>query len=406
MSKKSWLPVLCAIIILVGLSAWEKNMLPLSSESADTTPSAVSAPTNTSVSEPDNRTVKLTLLGDIMCHPSQYEAAKTAEGYDFRPSFEDIQSDTANADLTLANLETALAGQEMTYSGYPSFNTPEEMAYALKETLGVDVVSTANNHALDRNYSGLCRTIDFLDTYGLKHTGTYKTEEDSEKVLIENVSGVAMAFLSYTYATNGITLPKDKGYAINYLNKDKIKQDAQDAREAGADMIIASLHWGTEYAAEPSAEQTDLARWIFENTEVDIISGNHVHAVQPITFIKVVNKSTGKEKEGLVIYAQGNFMSDQKTDTANMGIAINIILNTHSGGKPTIDYLEYYPTWIDESAGAGLRSYRVLNVEKAIRAYRSGMDPLLNAADYDEMQAYVTKIKKTIPPSTRIRYIQ
>lgn len=407
MSKKSWASILSAILILVGLTAWEKLMLPLSSQSSsEVPPSAVIAPTNTPIAKTDTHTIQLTLLGDVMCHPAQYEAAKTEEDYDFRPSFEDIAYDTANADLTLANLETTFAGQEATYSGYPSFNTPEEMIDALKDTLGVDVVSTANNHALDRNYSGLCRTIDFLDSYGLKHTGTYKTKEDSGKILIEDVSGLNIAFLSYTYATNGVTLPKGKDYAINYLNRDKIQQDAQKAREAGADLIIASLHWGTEYAADPSTEQKALARWVFENTEVDIISGNHVHTVQPIDFINVVNKLTGKEKEGLVIYAQGNFISDQKTDTANMGIVVNIFLDTRPGEKPTITHLEYYPTWVDESAGAGLRTFRVLHVEKALEAYRSGKDSLLSDADYNEMLAYTSKIEKIIPSSDRIRDMQ
>ncbi|UWG97650.1 CapA family protein [Dehalobacter sp. DCM] len=412
--RKSWLPLLLAVLVLIGLTAWE-NEIPWLSDPSHDTPSAVSVPTNSNVQSnitgsesgaeyADGTTIKLSLLGDIMCHPTQYEAAKINNAYDFSPCFEDIQSDIADADLTLANLETTLAGKEMTYSGYPSFNTPEQLAYALKKTLGVDVVSTANNHALDRMYSGLCHTIDFLDACGLKHTGTYKTQEESTKILIENVSGVKIAFLSYTYGTNGITLSHDKDFAVNYLDRDKIKQDAQNARDAGAAIIIASLHWGTEYAEKPSAEQTALSRWVFENTEVDIISGNHAHAVEPIEFINVVHHSTQKDKEGLVIYAQGNFISDQKTDSANMGIAVNIIVENHPDDKPTIAYVEYFPTWIDETAGAGLRSYRVLNVEKALEAYCSGKDPLLSEADYQEMLSHAINIKKIIPANDRIRY--
>ncbi|RJE47862.1 MULTISPECIES: CapA family protein [unclassified Dehalobacter] len=412
MLRKRWLPVFAAVVLLLSLTVWEKTKTPLASESTELMPAAESATSEsdsseTAASEPEaaeSTQIKLTLLGDIMCHPTQYEAAQTSGGYDFNPSFEEIGKNTRLADLTLANLETTLAGKEMTYSGYPSFNTPEQMADAVRNTLGVDVVSTANNHSLDRNFSGLSRMIDFLDQYGLKHTGTYQTAEDSQEILIQEISGLRIAFLSYTYGTNGVTLPKGKAFAVNYLDREKILRDAEKARTLGADLVIASLHWGTEYAVKPSAEQINLATWIFENTEVDIIAGNHVHAVQPITFLQVKSKTTGKEKEGLVIYAQGNFISDQKTDTANMGIMVDIFLDIRSAKKPVITHVAYYPTWVDETPGAGPKTYRVLNVTKALADYQSGQDPLLDSADYAEMRAYVSQIKQTIPSENKIRF--
>jgi poly-gamma-glutamate synthesis protein (capsule biosynthesis protein) len=412
MLRKRWLPVFAAVVLLLSLTVWEKTKTPLASESTELMPAAESATSEsdsseTAASEPEvaeSTQMKLTLLGDIMCHPTQYEAAQTSGGYDFNPSFEEIGKNTRLADLTLANLETTLAGKEMTYSGYPSFNTPEQMADAVRNTLGVDVVSSANNHSLDRNFSGLSQTIDFLDQYGLKHTGTYQTAEDSQEILIQEISGLRIAFLSYTYGTNGVTLPEGKAFAVNYLDREKILTDAKMARTLEADLIIASLHWGTEYATKPSAEQVSLATWIFENTEVDIIAGNHVHAVQPITFLQVKSKTTGKEKEGLVIYAQGNFISDQKTDTANMGIMVDIFLDICSAKKPVITHVAYYPTWVDETPGAGPKTYRVLNVTKALADYQSGQDPLLNSADYAEMLTYVSQIKQTIPSGNKIRF--
>ncbi|MCM1565145.1 MAG: CapA family protein [Dehalobacter sp. 4CP] len=412
MLRKRWLPVFAAVVLLLSLTVWEKTKTPLASESTELMPAAESATSEsdsseTAASEPEaaeSTQMKLTLLGDIMCHPTQYEAAQTSGGYDFNPSFEEIGKDTRLADLTIANLETTLAGKEMTYSGYPSFNTPEQMADAVRNTLGVDVVSSANNHSLDRNFSGLSQTINFLDQYGLKHTGTYQTAEDSQEILIQEISGLRIAFLSYTYGTNGVTLPEGKAFAVNYLDREKILTDAKMARTLGADLIIASLHWGTEYATKPSTEQVSLATWIFENTEVDIIAGNHVHAVQPITFLQVKSKTTGKEKEGLVIYAQGNFISDQKTDTANMGIMVDIFLDIRSAKKPVITHVAYYPTWVDETPGAGPKTYRVLNVTKALADYQSRQDPLLNSADYAEMLAYVSQIKQTIPSGNKIRF--
>lgn len=408
--------IILAIFLIVGISVWEKvspvRLFSLQNQPPQKTgqPEPLSgASSNETVDDPASQTVslKLTFLGDIMCHPSQYEAARTADGYDFRPSFEDIRQFTSQADLTLANLETTLAGQELRYSGYPSFNTPEQLALAVKDTLGVDVVSTANNHSLDRLYPGLAQTISFLDHFGLKHTGTYANEEDSEEILIEEVKGLKLAFLSYTYGTNGVKLPQDKLFAVNYINKEKIQKDAQKARDLGADLVIASLHWGQEYASAPSADQQSLAHWLLEKTEVDIISGNHVHAVQPIELIKEISEKDGVAKDGLVIYAQGNFVSDQQTDEANKGILVNLyleadpVLNTLN-----IKKVEYLPTWVDETPGAGLKTYRVLNVDKALDDYRQGHDPLLSSEDYREMLDYSSEVKKIIVPTARIVYGQ
>jgi len=364
---------------------------------------------NQAVNDPAAQTISLnlTFLGDIMCHPSQYEAARTANGYDFRPCFEDIRQYTAQADLTLANLETTLAGKDLLYSGYPSFNTPEQLALAVKETLGVDIVSTANNHSLDRHFPGLVKTIAHLDRYGLKHTGTYAAEKDSKEILIEDVKGLKLAFLSYTYGTNGVKLPQDKLFAVNYIDKEKIQADAQKARDLGADLVIASIHWGQEYANVPSAEQRSLARWLLENTEIDIISGNHVHAVQPIEFLQATNKKSGLAKEGLVIYAQGNFVSDQQTDKANKGIIVNISIEADPLlNKLNIREVRYLPTWVDETPGSGSKTYRVLNVEKALNDYREGRDPLLSPEDCQEMLDYVSEVKKIIAPTARILYGQ
>lgn len=417
MRKRNWLPLLIAVILFIGISAWEGiNRIqdnahsagipedPSSNQPIASKPAASKASASNSSQTP-SKEIQLTFLGDILCHPTQYQAAETESGYDFRPSFEDIKDYTSHADLTLANLETTLSGKARTYSGYPSFNTPEQLALAMKETLGVDVVSTANNHSLDRHFPGLAQTIDFLDLFGLKHTGTYKTEKDSQEILLTEIKGLSLAFLSYTYGTNGVTLPSNKLFAVNYIDREKIRRDAQKARSLGADLVIASIHWGQEYASTPSPEQQNLARWIFQNTEIDIISGNHVHAVQPIEFLKVVHPDNGKQKEGLVIYAQGNFISDQQTDSANKGILVNLSL---SFDPPTKEYkvnrVEYAPTWVDETPGAGLKTYRVLPVEKALQDYQVGKDSLLSEADYQEMLSFVREIQTLIQPTERIIY--
>ena len=166
----------------------------------------------------------ITALGDILCHNTQYMDAynSSTKTYDFSYVFDDIKDYTQAGDLTIANLETSFAGEERGYSNYPTFNSPDALAYAMKG-IGVDIITTAGNHALDMGYTGLERTIDVLDNAGIEHLGTYKSQEEKDSVFIKDVKGVKIAFIDYTYGTNGIPVPKDKEYCINITNKDAIR---------------------------------------------------------------------------------------------------------------------------------------------------------------------------------------
>ena len=138
----------------------------------------------------------------------------------------------------------------------------EDLATSLKK-IGVDVISLAGNHALDYGYSGLCRTIDVLDKADISHLGTYKTAEDQEKILIKYVKGVKIAFINYTYGTNGIPVPSDKKYCVNLIDKDLMLKQINQAKSENVDMIVACMHWGTEYQTKQNSEQEELADFLF-----------------------------------------------------------------------------------------------------------------------------------------------
>ena len=121
--------------------------------------------------KPEKTTINITAIGDIMCQNTQYKDAYDSanQTYDFSYVFSEIKSRFEDSDLTIGNLETTLAGEERKYSGYPTFNTPEQLAKNLKD-LGIDVLSTANNHSLDKGYDGLVSTLKFLDEQNISHT--------------------------------------------------------------------------------------------------------------------------------------------------------------------------------------------------------------------------------------------
>lgn len=157
----------------------------------------------------DAKNFSLCAIGDVMCHNTQYlDAYNNSTGeYDFSYVFDDIKNYTQSPDITVASLETSFAGEEIGYSNYPTFNSPDNLAYCLRN-IGIDVISTAGNHCLDMGFSGLSRTIDVLDTYGISHMGTYKTKEASQEILYKNVNDVKIAFVNYTYGTNRYSYTK------------------------------------------------------------------------------------------------------------------------------------------------------------------------------------------------------
>lgn len=340
-------------------------------------------------------TFTLTSLGDTLCHNTQYWDAynsKTDE-YDFSYVYEDIKNYTLSSDITIGSLETTFAGKEKGYSNYPTFNTPDSLATALKD-IGVDVVSLAGNHALDYGYSGLCRTIDVFDNIGLSHLGTYKTAEDQEKILIKDVKGVKIAFINYTYGTNGIPLPSGKDFCVNLIDKDFIKKQINQAKEQNVDMIVACMHWGTEYRTTANSEQKDLANFLFENG-VDVILGNHPHVLEPMEK-KTITLQDGTTKDVFVVYALGNFTADQRDEITRDSVILNLTITKNSNGKISIDKVNYVPIYMYKNTNVSTHKFKILDIEKTIKDYEEGKTTSINSTVYNNLKKQLEKIKSIL----------
>ena len=340
-------------------------------------------------------TFTLTSLGDTLCHNTQYWDAynsKTDE-YDFSYVYEDIKNYTSSSDITIGSLETTFAGKEKGYSNYPTFNTPDSLATALKD-IGVDVVSLAGNHALDYGYSGLCRTIDVFDNIGLSHLGTYKTAEEQEKILIKDVKGVKIAFINYTYGTNGIPLPSGKDFCVNLIDKDFIKKQINQAKEQNVDMIVACMHWGTEYRTTANSEQKDLANFLFENG-VDVILGNHPHVLEPMEK-KTITLQDGTTKDVFVVYALGNFTADQRDEITRDSAILNLTITKNSNGKISIDKVNYIPIYMYKNTNVSTHKFKILDIEKTIKDYEEGKTTSINSTVYNNLKKQLEKIKSIL----------
>ena len=287
-------------------------------------------------------TNKLTLLfiGDIMGHDEQIGSAENREThtYNYDEVFSHIKPEISEADIAIANFEVTLAGPP--FKGYPEFSSPAELAVACHNA-GIDYFVTANNHSADRGKKGIERTIFKLDSIGIPHTGTFlnSTNKDTLNPLIINKKGVSLALLNYTYGTNGITVPDP--VIVNMLDTSQISADIYKAKSKTPDIIILFLHWGTEYDTVPSKRQVDLAGYFFSKG-VDLIIGSHPHVLQKMVW----TKKTEAEKDALVVYSLGNFVSNQRKQKTDGGSMVRIELLKNDDGNIQITNAGFYLTWV------------------------------------------------------------
>ena len=334
-------------------------------------PTAPKSPAPTRPAEPPKPKgkvrVSLAVVGDIIMHMPQVEAGQLpGGGYDFKDFFKEVKPLIEQADIALCNFETTVSTPQRGYTGYPCFKSPEAILEALKHA-GFDVATTANNHAFDAGEFGVVNTCEKLDQYGFLHTGSARSAEERDKVLMVSRNGINVAVVAYTYGTNGMegTIRKDRlPFMVNlWMDLEVVKKDIQKARQAGADVVVACVHWGPEYVRKPDEVQKRTATQ-FLDAGADIIFGSHPHVLQPMERRTVTRD--GKEKDAFIIYSLGNFISNQRNETTrytDSGIILNLeVIKDLDSGAISIGQVTYVPTWVDRYASGGKFRYRVLPV--------------------------------------------
>ena len=346
---------------------------------------------------PEDTVINIVGIGDTLCHSQNFKDAYNSETgtYDFSPMFKNIKKYFENATVAVGNLETTLAGEDRGYSGYPTFNSPDELAGDLKE-MGIDILTTANNHCLDKGYTGLERTLNVLDECGIEHTGTSRSEEEQNTILMKDLNGIKTAFLCFTYGTNGIPIPSGKEYSVNLIDKDLIKKQLDEAKEEGAELICVSMHWGAEYRLKPTSEQEDLAEFLIKNG-ADVILGNHAHVPEPME-MKTVTLDDGTTREGFVIYSMGNFFSAQTDNYTRDTLILNVeVRKDGETGKISIDKATYTPVYVYDNGQNAEDRYELLDIEQIIKDYESGSSEYSESM-YNLMKSELKKIQEIVGP--------
>lgn len=321
--------------------------------------------------------IDIVSLGNLIIHQSQINGAKNENGYDFSPSFQYIKEMVSEADISLGILEGALAGGEPT--GYPIFNSPDEVIDSLRDT-GIDVVNYANNHIYDYDDEGLQRTIEITKEKGLDVLGIKSTEEE-KSYLVKEVDGVKIGFASYVFETetiNGYKTINSNPVSINSENLintfnyndlesfyNRIASEISAMKAEGVEFIIASMHWGEEYNTYIEATQNEIAKKL-NGLGVDIILGGHPHVIQPY---EIICNESGHST--FVIYSQGNSLSNQSEQEIGVaesedGIMIKFTLEKKDGNVSLKEY-KIIPTWVyKEEKGDGTYYHKIIPVEEAL----------------------------------------
>jgi len=289
-------------------------------------------------------TLRLIFAGDIMGHAPQIKSAEVVAGkkYDYAPCFKYVKPLLDRADLAIGNLELTLPGKPP-YNGYPMFRSPDALAEALKEA-GFDILTTANNHSNDSRGAGVVSTINTLRTLGFQQTGTFKnaTDRGSTYPLMVYKNNFKLAFLNYTYGTNGV--PTDPPTIVNLIDTVQIKKDLAEARARKPHFIIVVMHWGLEYQLKENDEQRRLAKFLILHG-ADMVIGAHPHVVQPIR-TESVTLPDGSVKKAIVVYSLGNFISNQQQPNTDGGILFQVDLLKQKGSpKVTTANAGIIPIW-------------------------------------------------------------
>lgn len=385
--------ILLITTILAGCGTKQKEGMPRQQEQVETREDTTIPHPVKNNPEPEVKSytteAKLIAVGDIMMHNTQIAAGydATTKSYNFDAFFTDVKDILSAGDWVIGNLETPTAGEELKYTGYPLFNAPAEIIDACKN-VGFNILTTANNHSLDRGEKGVIRTREQLLAKGMETQGTARSFEEAEKILMISKNEINMAILAYTYGTNGIPVPKGKEYLVSLIDENKIIQDIAHARELGADVVTVSLHFGIEYQLEPNQEQIELVHKLIA-AGADIILGSHPHVVQPYQWVEVKDEN-GIMRKGVAIYSLGNFISAQKGERQNLGLIFSVeVRKSFPEGTIQLESITTIPTWVHSYKKNGKLNYRVLPIRQTIEKQN---DPLLTQKDYEKLASYLEKM--------------
>lgn len=340
--------------------------------------------------EPEEYSFSMIMAGDSLIHSAVYADAYDGSSFDFSGMLTSIKPIVEKYDLAFINQETIIGGKNLGYSSYPRFNSPEQIGDNLIDA-GFDIFNLANNHTLDMGEAGMLNSLAYWDTKDVITVGMNASFEERDIIPTYEKNGITYAILGYTTVTNGLRVPSGKEYYLNIYDSERVASDIAKVRDK-VDIVMVSMHYGSEYTHTPTFEQTEIANYL-ASLDVDIVIGHHPHVIQPITYID----------DTLVIYSLGNFLSGQigmnkqigmlaslevhkVVDGDNVSITIENVrgdlIYTHYTYSSTYGYRNYYVYPFNELNDSILPNYKTYEADYGSIIGEYNSDILVNTYNW------------------------
>ncbi len=331
--------------------------------------------------------------GDLMMHMPIVRSGKTGDGYTYNYIFSYIQPYASDAHYAVVNLETTLSGTSgKEYTGYPKFNSPDEVAGGAASG-GFDMMLIANNHSNDYGTSGMLRTLETVRAAGLDTLGVTQTA-DEQKYAVKELGGVKVGMINYTFgdigedrnrpALNGLPTDKAASGLVNAFDYDKLdlfyeemENHISAMRASGAEAIVLFIHWGDEYTTKVNEKQTAIAQKMCD-MGVDVIAGSHPHVVQTVDLL---TSTTDENHKTVCLYSMGNFLSNQRSTNISLttgqsedSAVFSFSFVKYSNGEVRLDNVRILPTWVLIRGTGDARTYHILPLDTQVEDWAQAYD--------------------------------
>lgn len=382
--------IACGILIFALTRKNKTPDAPTLESTAPTTQETQSDPTE--ATDPATTVIHYAAAGDL--NINEQTVAAGGPNYVYTQAFQDVAHLLARADIASVNFEGNLYGEPYGSSA----SAPQSMATALQKA-GVDLVQMANSFSINRGLSGLAASLDAIRSTGMEPLGAYATNAEfrqNKGYTIRTVQGVKLAFVAFTKGMDGMALPAGSEDCVNVLytdydsvyqniHREKILSILSDVEKEKPDIVIALLHWGSEYNNSIRSNQEKIVELLQANG-VDAIIGTHSHYVQKMTY----NPESGQ----FVAYSLGDFFSNAQRAGSEYSVILDLeITKDNKSGKAKITNYAYTPIFTVHEEEKPLK---ILRIDQAVKAYEENYLDTVSEQTYNEMVYAQERIKARI----------
>ncbi|MBQ1735709.1 MAG: CapA family protein [Lachnospiraceae bacterium] len=340
--------------------------------------------------------VTVLFAGDISPSPEAVESYQIGRGYDFSACFHSVMAQTLSADLAVANLEGNISDSA------DKANYPPALLNSLS-SIGFDILQTGNSYSIQNGITGLKRTRSEIENAGMQSVGTCISKEEYDQtggIIIKEVNGIRFAFLAFTKGmVDNMHIPEEAAWCVNLLYSDdvtysKIASDSiantvKRAKAMNPDVIVALVHWGSEYNDEITESQRKIADLLCKNG-ASLIIGTHSHYVGPIVQMKNESSPTGST---LIAYGLGDFVSSADTEVARSGCILNVQFK-RTEERVILSNVQYTPVYSTEPSEAlECNSWEVLDCLQAVKFYEENYYDRVSEPIYDLLLKVISHMK-------------